>query len=99
MPYKDADIQKIEVRKNQNYKRLEYQRFKESNPCSDCKGFFHYSIMQHDHRDSEQKLFLLSQRSASFGSKIFMKEMNKCDLVCANCHGIRTWKRKNGIVV
>lgn len=92
--YKDKEKQKDSVRQRQDRVRKEFQQFKEKNPCADCGNFYPYYVMQFDH--VSDKKFTVSSQSASFGSKRFMKELKKCDLVCANCHAIRTFKRRQG---
>jgi hypothetical protein len=92
MPYKDKERQKESVRKRQNQLRDQIHSFKESNPCVDCGNFYPYYVMQFDHlRD---KKFAVGIRSASYGSAYFNAEMEKCDIVCANCHAIRTYQRR-----
>lgn len=64
-------------------------------PCADCGGVFHYSAMDFDHRGqrgipSDTKMKQLAIMSASR----FADEVAKCDVVCANCHRVRTWKRR-----
>lgn len=88
MPYSNREQQKKAVRKRQNHMRLLYQEYKESQSCADCGKYYPYYVMQFDHVRGEKK-FTLATRSASFGSKKFMDELKKCDLVCANCHMIR----------
>ncbi len=65
-----------------------------SKPCFDCgKSFPHY-IMEYDHvRGKKYKnLALLSYQSPT--SPVLLAELAKCDLVCANCHAIRTYFRR-----
>jgi hypothetical protein len=48
--------------------------------------------MQWDHvPERGPKLFNLSR--ADYGMEKVLAEIAKCDLVCANCHAIRTWNR------
>lgn len=68
------------------------QELKSSSPCTDCGGFFHFSAMDFDHVRGEKyrgisELVSLSMRSA------LMEELEKCELVCANCHRVRTYLR------
>ena len=58
-------------------------------PCVDCGGRFPSCAMDFDHRDPSQKLAGVGMM---MGYKIetIQKEIDKCDLVCANCHRIRT---------
>lgn len=66
--------------------------------CQDC-GFDlveHPECADFDHRPGEKKLFALSARCVR--KELFEAELTKCDLVCKNCHAIRTKERKNGFV-
>ncbi len=69
----------------------------ENQPCMDCGKCFPYCAMEFDHRGDEPKEFCVSQLNSYSASPkniaIVMKEVSKCDFVCACCHKIRTWKR------
>ncbi len=62
-------------------------------PCADCGGSFHYSAMDFDHLPGGEKDF-----SVSAGRKMSIArvdaEIAKCEVVCANCHRVRTWRRR-----
>jgi hypothetical protein len=66
------------------------KQYKESQPCTDCKQQYPYYVMDFDHlRDKKDNISkLLASKS------ILLSEIEKCELVCANCHRIRTHKRK-----
>ena len=59
-------------------------------PCADCGVRYPFWIMQFDHVRGE-KLFVLSSTSSRALQKV-KDEIAKCDVVCANCHRIRTYK-------
>ena len=67
-------------------------------PCMDCNGVFPWCAMDFDHRPEEIKSFGV----ASLGSRLITseriakieKEIAKCDLVCSNCHRLRTSNRQ-----
>jgi hypothetical protein len=61
-------------------------------PCTDCGGTFPPYVMQWDHRDSSQKEFTIGQ-TTTLAWERYLAEIAKCDLVCANCHAIRTHER------
>lgn len=63
-------------------------------PCMDCGNTFPPECMDWDHRPGETKLFHVTQNLGTSKEKIDA-EMAKCDLVCSNCHRIRTKKRAN----
>ncbi len=71
----------------------------ENIPCIDCNGVFIFIAMDFDHRPEETKLFVISTfdskaQTATNIAKV-EKEIAKCDLVCSNCHRVRTWDRKH----
>lgn len=72
---------------------------KEATPCLDCGRSFPYYVMTFDHRpELGPKLFTfghLQRRWVNAGR--LAAELAKCDLVCANCQAIRTYKRRESI--
>jgi len=63
-------------------------------PCADCGLHFPHWIMEFDHV-TEEKNFCLGTAQGSIYK--ILSEMMICDLVCANCHRTRTYRRRNGI--
>lgn len=61
-------------------------------PCTDCGGWFHPVQMDFDHRPDEIKKFTISA-AYCLKFKTLYKEIQKCDIVCANCHRLRTYRR------
>jgi len=60
-------------------------------PCADCGGRFAGHQMDFDHRDPSQKKFdLCSGRALLKSREQLLEEAAKCDVVCANCHRLRT---------
>jgi len=64
-------------------------------PCSDCKRRFPPECMDWDHVRG-RKLFTLGNKGYSFSKQRVLLEIAKCDLVCANCHKIRTRRKARG---
>jgi hypothetical protein len=64
-----------------------------SRPCTDCHIQYHFSAMQFDHVRGEKK-FEVSHGDTRLLQAV-MEEASKCEVVCANCHAVRTWKRSN----
>lgn len=65
-----------------------------NSPCMDCKNTFPPYVMDFDHRDPKSKFGNVSRMLATGCSlEQVMAEVSKCDLVCANCHRIRTHDR------
>lgn len=68
---------------------------KESNPCQDCGHKFPACCMDFDHRERKSKVKEVGYLvHASRSWQEIVRELAKCDLVCANCHRIRTKKGK-----
>ena len=63
-------------------------------PCFDCGQTFPPYVMQFDHRVGEEKLFNVGNGTMRNKEKL-LAEIKKCDIVCANCHFIRTYTRRN----
>ena len=66
-------------------------------PCMDCMGIFVWRVMDFDHRPEELKSFNVASRNRLIATPEriaeIQKEIDKCDLVCANCHRMRTMNR------
>lgn len=65
-------------------------------PCADCGGQWPPAIMHCDHRDPSQKLFTVGNRLASRTEAAVRAELEKCDVVCSNCHGLRHYYGEQG---
>ena len=63
---------------------------KASTPCNDCGNRFPYYVMEFDHRNPDEKSFQISTAFVAKGRLRILAEIEKCDVVCANCHRIRT---------
>lgn len=58
--------------------------------CTDCGGTFPTCCYHFDHRTPEEKTAGIAQMMHRPIEEI-KAEADKCDLVCANCHAIRTF--------
>jgi hypothetical protein len=64
----------------------EMVRVAKAQPCADCGGSFPQCVMEFHHLDPSQKTSDVSQQSTPNAAQ---KEMDKCVVICANCHRIR----------
>ena len=79
-------------------KRREMWEIKEKSGCIDCGEMYPHYVLEFDHREGEEKLGSVSDLYAKWGREVGLSEAKKCDIVCANCHKIRTYNRnQNGI--
>lgn len=62
-----------------------------SQPCMDCDQTYPAYMMDFDHRPGEEKVTNIANLVGKGASLERIKEeIDKCDLVCANCHRERT---------
>lgn len=68
-----------------------------SNPCTDCGNCFPVCCMDFDHRKGEKKEYNVASMFAHhYAREKIELELAKCELVCSNCHRIRTRDRRTG---
>jgi hypothetical protein len=68
---------------------VEFLRSLRDRPCGDCGGRFHPVQMAFDHRDPREKRFTIAKMQLKNRDEL-LAEVAKCDVVCSNCHSIRT---------
>lgn len=83
--------------KNQNRLRF-FERLAplKAQPCADCGCRFPPEAMDFDHVCGTKCGTVAQMRSCSWDK--VLQEIAKCELVCANCHRVRTQKRKRGSI-
>lgn len=67
-----------------------------SMPCADCGGTFDPVCMDFDHRPGTAKRRAVGKMAGKFSEAAILAEIAKCDVVCANCHRLRTKTRATG---
>jgi hypothetical protein len=73
--------------------RIWYKNLKR-NPCVDCGQTYDPVVMQFDHITGTKVRNISDMVGSGYGKDRILLEISKCDLVCANCHAIRTKSRK-----
>lgn len=88
-PCKRADILAIHAEKTRYLQQLKLER-----GCADCGLKVPYpEVYDFDHRPGVEKVGDVSRLKMSSSMAALVAEIAKCDVVCANCHRIRTFKR------
>ena len=88
--HRAVEIQRVRSRQ---ISTLEFLRDLRRRPCADCGGTYPPWVMDFDHRDPMTKAFRLTTGSALLKSREeLLAEIEKCDIVCSNCHAIRTYR-------
>jgi hypothetical protein len=88
----NPDAVRFANRQHYSRKREFIDAFK-SRPCMDCGGRFPVCAMDFDHRPDEDKRFEVATNWGRSRQDLAI-EIAKCDVVCANCHRIRTADRR-----
>ena len=85
---RDREIERVRRRQGA---RLDLLRELRRRPCADCDRRYEPHQMDFDHRNPPTKSFRLSSsRGMLAGEADLRREIAKCDVVCANCHRVRT---------
>lgn len=100
----DSEYYQRNKSKYLEYNRRQYEKLKQevitlkAKPCTDCGGCFPYYVMDFDHVDGTKKRFDVG-RARKYSLAEIRREIAKCELVCANCHRIRTHERRQAPLV
>lgn len=70
---------------------LRVTELKETTPCKDCGGLFPACVMDFDHIRGEKKYNVGMMVAHGHAWESILEEINKCELVCSNCHRIRSF--------
>ena len=73
-------------------KRKAFVREMKSRPCADCGVQYPFYVMDFDHREGESKTYELNHVDR-MAMRVIAREIEKCDVVCSNCHRERTYQR------
>ena len=80
----------LQNKKMRSKQRVLIDSFKQA-PCIDCKQSFPSYVMDFDHIEDNKYLDISSM--LGYSKAKILEEISKCEVVCANCHRIRTHKR------
>jgi len=89
------------AKRNKEEYRKQYFEWLSTKSCVDC-GVSDIRVLEQDHlRDKE---YNVSSRIGRLTLEAMMPELDKCEIVCANCHRIRTidrggWNRNYATLV
>jgi hypothetical protein len=87
--HRQAELERVKKRQDAT---LAFLRDLRRVPCDDCRKMFQPHMMDFDHRDPGKKLFTIAGGHALLMSRAgLIAEIEKCDIVCANCHALRTY--------
>ena len=79
---------------DRHYRKAKRQKLKNEvieyfgGKCSRCKNAYPPCVYDLHHKDPSEKEFTLANSYLDVSSEKFWNEVNKCELLCANCHRI-----------
>jgi hypothetical protein len=73
------------------------QKHKEDNGCADCGIYYPHYVLEFDHRPGTKKIGNVYHVLKKYGEKKGWAEVAKCDVVCSNCHKIRSFERQEAL--
>lgn len=94
MPYKDPNKQR-EHHKKRARDWLDFlASLKTGKSCTDCGIVYPFYVMDWDHVKGTKNFGISRAINSRKNKKVIQEELLKCELVCSNCHRIRTYNRK-----
>jgi hypothetical protein len=72
----------------------ELHLYKEKHGCVDCRNRYPHYVLEFDHKPEFNKIDVVYRVLRNYGPEAAWQEVAKCDVVCANCHKIRTYQRE-----
>lgn len=91
MPFKDPE-KRAAWHKANHVRRKKVVNSAKEKPCADCGIQYPYYVMQFDHVTGK-KTAGVSRLKQSAAKSTVLKEIEKCEVVCANCHAERSFRR------
>lgn len=86
----DPSVVRNDRRRARERARLHVNAIKEGTPCADCGGVFDSVCMDFDHLGDDKTASIGLMVSKGMSTRRIDEEIAKCELVCANCHRVRT---------
>jgi hypothetical protein len=77
----------LNAKKQKEKHRQWYIDFKKGLKCIRC-GFDNSFALDFHHRDPNEKYMNVSQMVNNYSKDVILNEIEKCDVLCANCHAI-----------
>lgn len=80
-------------------KTKEIHEYQMEKGCMDCGYKTHPAALEFDHLPNTEKLFNIGEEVGKRSRQQLWEEIAKCDVVCANCHNIRTSIRRSRVEI
>ena len=95
MPNATPENRTAQRRRRKKRIKAEVAAYKLEQGCMDCGSRdLIAACYEFDHRPDEKKVEIVSRLKKNDSKSVLWDEIAKCDVVCANCHRIRTEDRR-----
>jgi hypothetical protein len=92
----NKEKQKARIKDNKRKKTEWLESYKKTLKCAECSEN-RWFVLEFHHTDPSQKEFPIAHMNAKGASiKRTLKEIAKCEVLCANCHRARHYNEKIG---
>lgn len=78
-------------------RRRDWVNEQKQGPCAHCGVCYPSYVMDFHHRDPEDKLFSIAWGVSRVSRARLAAEIDKCDLLCANCHRIEEYSTNSDV--
>jgi len=78
----------------QRRRLYEFTNSFKNKPCTDCHEKYPPYVMDFDHITGKKRNMISKLVGGAYSLLRIKDELKKCDLVCANCHRVRTFTRR-----
>jgi hypothetical protein len=95
--YAETRASRKELRRRARKERYDYIAKIKSVPCADCKIQYIPYVMDFDHVQGDKVGNISQMCNDAVKWEKLLEEIAKCDIVCANCHRIRTFTRNASV--
>src|SRR5438874_1776076 len=89
--HRQAELGRVQKRQRD---AVEFLRQLRSVLCLDCGRAFPPYVMDFEHRDPSEKSTEVPRLLGRVTTDRLLQEISKCDVVCANCHRLRTYSSR-----
>jgi hypothetical protein len=72
--------------------------YKVQRGCSNC-GIIDPRVLDLHHSDESKKTFTVAYFRRALGFERIKREVEKCEVLCANCHRILHWEKRQQVVI
>lgn len=86
---------KIHIERNKKF----VNDFKEAKQCCDCSGKFVAIQLDFDHLGENKDKNIAQMVNMAYSIERIKQEIEKCEVVCASCHRLRTHNRLHPLLV